>query len=160
MTSLREYQPVFVVVLLALIFALITSMTPAFHVHVLMNHFMGFFLCLFAMFKLFDVPGFADGFQMYDVIAKKIRAYGLLYPFIELGLGIAYLASVQPFFTNVITAILMSVSALGVFKSLRAGMNVRCACLGTVLKVPLSTVSVVENCSMVIMALANLVFMR
>lgn len=38
-----------------------------------MRQFMGIFLVIFAMFKLFDLPGFADGFQKYDLIAKRYR---------------------------------------------------------------------------------------
>src|ERR1700730_19450143 len=47
-----------------------------------MHDFMGFFLVVFSMFKLFDLEGFADGFQMYDLLAKPVRAYAYLYPFI------------------------------------------------------------------------------
>jgi|GEM_PF-4057107 len=40
-----------------------------------MSYFMGFFLCQFALLKLFNPVQFADGFQMYDLIAGKSRAY-------------------------------------------------------------------------------------
>ena len=50
----------------------------------------------------------------------------------------------------------MLISSIGVIKSLRSGMNIKCACLGTVLSVPLSTVSVVENLGMGLMAFYNL----
>ena len=61
-----------------------------------MHDFMGFFLVVFSMFKLFDLEGFADGFQMYDPLARPIRPYAYLYPFVELGLGLGYLAHWQP----------------------------------------------------------------
>jgi len=121
-----------------------------------MNGVMGYFLCLLAMFKLFDIAGFADGFQMYDLIAKKYRTYAYCYPFIELSLGLAYLSNFAPFITNIFTLLIMSISAIGVIKSLQKGMNIKCACLGTVLSVPLSTISVVENIGMGLMAFFNL----
>ena len=117
-----------------------------------MRQFMGFFLVIFAMFKLFDLNGFADGFQMYDLIAKHFRSYALVYPFIELVLGLGYLANAFPILTSAILLVVMVVGATGVFCALRKGLDVACACLGTALKVPLSTVAVVEDIGMALMA--------
>ena len=49
-----------------------------------MADFMGFFLIVFAMFKLFDLRGFADGFQKYDLLAMRCRPYALGYPLLDL----------------------------------------------------------------------------
>ena len=46
----------------------------------------------------------------------------------------------------------MAWSALGVISALRRGLDVNCACMGTVLKVPLSTVALTENVGMGAMA--------
>lgn len=153
--KLKDYQPLIIVVVLSLAmsFAIYTNFSPG-----LMNLFMGFFLCLLAMFKLFDISGFADGFQMYDIIAKQMRIYAYIYPFIEVGLGLAFLAGLWPLFTNIMTLIVMTISAIGVIKSIATGMDLRCACLGTILKVPLSTVSIVENVGMGLMAIFNIIF--
>ncbi len=118
---------------------------------------MGVSLCLFSMFKLFDIAGFADGFQMYDLIAKNSRTYALAYPWIELTLGVAYLSFVIPAITYLITIILMTIGTVGVFKSLQEGLDIRCACMGTVLNVPLSTVTLTEDLGMGLMALLMLV---
>jgi hypothetical protein len=118
-----------------------------------MTQVMGMFFLLLAMFKLFDLSGFADGFQMYDVVAKKFRNYAYVYPFIELMLGALYLSGQYPLFTNIVTVVVMAVSAAGVFLSMKRGYKFKCACLGTVLNVPLSTVSLVENLGMGLMAL-------
>ena len=117
---------------------------------------MGIFLCIFAMFKIFNIQDFVDGFSMYDLVVKKFKPYGYAYPFIELGLGLAYLSFFKPNLIYVITIIVMTIGALGVIKSLRKGMNIKCACLGTVLNVPLSTVAVVEDVGMAFMALIML----
>jgi small basic protein len=119
-----------------------------------MHAFMGFFLVVFALLKLFDLRGFADGFQMYDLLAKHFRPYALLYPFLELALGLAYLAFWQPVTVYLATIVLLGFGALGVISALRKNLDVHCACMGTALKVPLSTVALVEDVGMAVMALA------
>jgi len=121
-----------------------------------MRRFMGLFLCVFAMFKLFDIPGFADGFSMYDLLAKRVKAYGYVYPFIELGLGLMYLADAMPIATNAVLMVVMLFGVTGVLLALRRGLDVNCACMGTALDVPLSTVAVVEDLGMAAMAAAML----
>jgi hypothetical protein len=119
-----------------------------------MHAFMGFFLVVFALLKLFDLRGFADGFQMYDLLAKRSRAYALVYPFIELALGLAYLAFLRPDIVYLCTVVVLGFGALGVITALRRGLDVRCACMGTALKVPLSTVALIEDLAMAGMAAA------
>lgn len=121
-----------------------------------MHDFMGFFLVVFSMFKFFDLGGFANGFQMYDLLAKPFRPYAYIYPFLELGLGLGYLAHWEPRGIYVTTIALMLFGSMGVFNALRTGLNTHCACLGTVLKVPLSTVALVEDLGMAAMAGAML----
>jgi hypothetical protein len=121
-----------------------------------MNLFMGFFFCLLSMFKFFNLEGFKEGFQKYDLIAKQYPSYAYFYPFIELGLGLLYLSNFYPITTNIITLGIMTISGLGVWTSIRSGLKTNCACLGTVLQVPLSTVSVIENLGMALMAAVNL----
>lgn len=121
-----------------------------------MHDFMGFFLIVFSMFKFFNLEGFADGFQMYDLLAKPFRPYAYLYPFIELGLGLGYLAHWQPAVIYTATVVVMVFGSLGVFNALRKGLDVNCACMGTVLKVPLSTVALTEDLGMAAMAAAML----
>lgn len=111
------------------------------------------------MLKLFHPQDFADGFQMYDLVAKKSRIYAYAYPLIELGLGLGYLAHIFPVLVYILTIIILGIGAVGVIKALIKGLNVRCACLGTVLDVPLSTVTLTEDLGMVAMA-AILLFSR
>jgi len=123
-----------------------------------MHDFMGFFLVIFSMFKFFDLRGFADGFQMYDLLAKPFRPYAYIYPFLELGLGLAYLSMVQPLTIYIATVVLMSFGALGVLNALFNKLDIECACMGTALKVPLSTVALLENFGMAAMAMAMITF--
>ncbi|MCB1118349.1 MAG: hypothetical protein KDK65_00145 [Chlamydiia bacterium] len=123
-----------------------------------MSSFMGVLFCQFALLKLFDIPGFADGFAMYDLLAQRSRAYALTYPFIELALGLAYLSGFYPPATYIVTIVVMLFGSIGVLLSLKRGLNIHCACMGTALKVPLSTVTLVEDLGMALMAFAMLMF--
>jgi len=155
----RDYWPLIVIVTVALLCAFASQWAVGkWDGVVWMRQFMGVFLVIFSMFKLFDLRGFADGFQMYDIIAKRFRSYALIYPFIELVLGLAYLGNVAPILTSSILLVVMLIGTSGVLWALHKGLDVACACLGTVLKVPLSTVAVVEDVGMAVMAAAMLLF--
>lgn len=121
----------------------------------MMNFMAGFFL-VFSAFKFLDLRGFADAYAGYDLLAKRWHAYGYIYPFLELALGLAYLFRVAPDGTNIATLLLMGFSSLGVIAALANKRRIVCACLGTVLKLPMSTVTLVEDLGMAIMAAAML----
>jgi len=121
-----------------------------------MGNFMGAFFLAFSFFKLLDLRGFADAYRSYDVVARRAPAYGYLYPFIELLLGAAYVTGFQPAATNLVTLVVMAVSSVGVIQSLLNRRKIRCACLGTVFNLPMSTVTLVEDGLMIAMASAAL----
>jgi hypothetical protein len=122
-----------------------------------MHYFMGIFLTCFALLKTFNLSAFADGFQMYDIIAKRFRGYAYAYPFIELALGLSYLAFFMPYVTYVATIIVMGIGTVGVIKALNKGLDINCPCMGSVLNVPLSTVTLTEDIGMGAMAAIMLV---
>ncbi len=154
---MKRYWPLFALILIVALEAM--ALTYGLHkgLFAWMHFFMGLFLCKFALLKLFNVKGFSEGFQMYDLVAKKVPGYGYLYPFIELTLGLAYLSFAYPVATYLITILLMAVGTLGVIRALRQGLDVRCACMGTALNVPLSTVTLSEDIGMGIMACIMLI---
>ncbi|MDZ4659461.1 MAG: cation transporter [Bythopirellula sp.] len=122
----------------------------------LMNSFMGLFFVVFAFFKILDVPGFARAYRSYDVITKRWPAYGYLYPWIELTLGVSYLLGLWPLATNLVTLGIMSVSTVGVVNAVRKKQQIQCGCLGTVFELPMSTVTIVEDVLMAAMAASSL----
>ena len=124
-----------------------------------MQNFMGAFFLAFSFFKLLDLRGFADSYRMYDIIAQRVPSYGYVYPFIELALGAAYIAGIQPSAVNMTTLMVMSVSSIGVIQSVLQKRKIRCACLGTVFNLPMSTVTLVEDGLMIAMAAAMLLGM-
>lgn len=121
-----------------------------------MNHFMAGFFIVFSFFKFLDLSSFADSYAMYDLLAKKVKAYGYVYPFIELALGIAYLISFNPLVTNIATIVVMGFSSIGVIQSVLNKQKIRCACLGAVFNLPMSTITIIEDLLMVSMAVATL----
>ena len=121
-----------------------------------MRYFMAGFFLVFSFFKLLDINAFANAYAGYDLLARRWRGWGLIYPFVELALGAAYLANFNPPLTHWATIIVMGFSAIGVIKAVASKTQIQCACLGTVFKLPMSTVTIVEDVGMVVMALLML----
>jgi copper chaperone CopZ len=121
--------------------------------HETMRYFMAGFFLVFAFFKLLDIQAFADAYAGYDLLAARWRPWGLIYPFVELGLGIAYLAHIAPTATAWVTIVVMGFSAIGVIQAVLDNRRIRCACLGNVFNLPMSTVTIVEDVGMVVMAI-------
>lgn len=157
---LATYQP------LLTVFAYITGIAllaawqnNALNGMLFMQFFMAGFFLAFSFFKMLDLSGFADSYSSYDVLAKRWRGYGFIYPFIELALGIAYLIDFNPFITNITTILVMGFSTIGVLQSVLNKRKIRCACLGAVFNLPMSTVTIIEDLLMVFMAIAMLYLM-
>ncbi|MES2498996.1 MAG: heavy-metal-associated domain-containing protein [Pseudomonadota bacterium] len=123
-----------------------------FKLHRFMPNFMAGFFLFFSFFKLLDLAGFASSYSMYDLLAKRVYNYGFIYPFIELGLGIAYLINISPTLINTITLIVMAFSSLGVIQAVMNKQKIRCACLGTGFNLPMTTVTIIEDLLMAAMA--------
>jgi copper chaperone CopZ len=117
-----------------------------------MRYFMAGFFLAFSFFKFLDLPAFANAYAGYDLLASKWWGWGMVYPFVELGLGLAYLTHWQPALTHWITIIVMGFSAIGVIRAVVNKQAIRCACLGSVFNLPMSTVTIVEDVGMVLMA--------
>ncbi|HKO79247.1 MAG TPA: MauE/DoxX family redox-associated membrane protein [Chitinophagaceae bacterium] len=117
-----------------------------------MTHFMAGFFLVFSFFKLMNLKGFAEGYRSYDVVAKQVPAWGYIYPFVELMLGLAFLTGFQPLGTNIAAFLVMGVSSIGVIQSLVKKTSFQCACLGTIIKLPLSKVTLFEDLLMVTMS--------
>lgn len=122
----------------------------------LMRWFMGGFFVVFGFFKVINVKEFALAYSSYDLIAKRVRAYGYVYPFIELVLGVAYLISFSLVLINSITLIVMLISAAGVARELLKKNHIPCACLGMVFVLPMTTVTLIEDLLMAVMAVIML----
>lgn len=117
-----------------------------------MSHFMAGFFLVFSFFKLLNLRGFAESYSMYDIVAKKWRAWGYLYAFTELALGLAFLTGFNPKVTNAITFVVMTISIIGVLQSVLNKRKIKCACLGDVFNLPMSTITIIEDALMIAMS--------
>ncbi len=129
----------------------------SFHLHLFMNHIMaGFFIGL-SFFKFLNLKAFAESFSSYDPIAQRFLPYGFIYPFIELALGLLFIAGKGLLVANVITLLVLSITTVGVIIRLQSKGNFQCACLGAAFSLPLSAVTVFENIVMILMAVFSII---
>jgi prepilin signal peptidase PulO-like enzyme (type II secretory pathway) len=117
-----------------------------------MYDFMGIFFILSAALKLINLTEFAREYRKYDLIARQSTAYAYAYPFIELSLGVAYLIGWNIYLVNWVTLIIMLINTAGVGYALYKKQDTHCACLGHLMRVPISIFSLIENFLMAGMA--------
>lgn len=128
---------------------------PAFEA--LAAQFMGVFFIVFASFKLVNIKEFANGFRTYDLVAKKYPKYARLYPFLQLALGL--LMFIRPW-DSVLQAVAFIVSVLALMGAANAVVHkekIQCACLGNVIKMPLTTISIIEDGLMAVLSFYMLI---
>lgn len=151
---LQTYRPLLLVFSYILLVSLLVEWVDGhFELHRFMPNFMAGFFLTFSFFKLLDLKGFASSYAMYDLLAKRVPEYGLIYPFIELGLGVGYMVNGNSVILNSITFLVMAFSTLGVLIAVSNRQKIRCACLGAVFNLPMSTVTIIEDVLMACMAL-------
>jgi copper chaperone CopZ len=147
---IETYKPIL------LIFGYIVGVTVLIEVlngtiiwHRWMGNFMAGFFLVFSFFKLLNLKGFAEAYSLYDIVAKKWNEWGYVYAFIELTLGIAFFTGFNPLLTNGVTFIVMGVSIVGVLQSVLNRRKIKCACLGDVFNLPMSTITIIEDAIMI-----------
>lgn len=156
----QTYKPIL------LIFGYVTAISSMFawqnntlNAMVFMRVFMAGFFLVFSFFKMLNLKAFAESYAMYDIVAKKFSAWGYVYAFIELGLGLGFAFNLSPVILNWVTLVVMTVSILGVLESVINKKKIQCACLGAVFNLPMSTVTIVEDAIMIAMSAAMLIVM-
>ncbi|MBK9270956.1 MAG: cation transporter [Saprospiraceae bacterium] len=156
----ESYKPVLLIFLYILAVSLIIQIAGQdFDYMKWMRHFMAGFFLVFSFFKMLNLKNFAESYAMYDVIARKIPSWAYVYAFIELSLGIAYLVNFNPFVTNLVTSVVMSISIIGVLQTVLNKKKIQCACLGAVFNLPMSTVTIIEDGLMIAMSLSMLLML-
>jgi copper chaperone CopZ len=154
---------------LLIIFAFITGVAfiTAFHnqifemehfrLNMFLHNFMTGFFLVFSLFKLLDVSAFAKSFKQYDLLAKYIPGYAAQYPFIELSIGIACLINYELEMVYITEIAIMAIGLIGVVQSNLSKQKIQCACLGTVFKLPMSSITIIENSIMIAVGIALLI---
>jgi copper chaperone CopZ len=151
-SKLKQLTPLFLIFIYLIVGTLFLSHQLQVGPERGMQIFMGLFFIVFSFFKFLDYKGFPDSFKRYDPLAKRIPAYANLYPFLETALGIAFLGSWQLPIVLSITLGVLSFTTFGVLRALVQKAEIECACLGTVLKLPMTEATLIENGIMLIMA--------
>ena len=152
-TWLQTYKPILLIFGYILLTSLLIEwMGQPFQVERWMNHFMAGFFLVFSFFKMLDLPGFASSYSEYDIIARKWANWGYVYAFLEFLLGLFYMIGIYPLAINLFAFLLMSISLIGVLNSVLNKKSIRCACLGSVFNLPMSTVTIFEDGLMIAMS--------
>jgi len=133
-----SYLSFFVLISISVLLSLMLSLG--------LKGFLGFSLVLMASCKLMDIKAFVFRFKQYDILAKKLPAYGFVYPFLELGLGLLLLAGLLTSVLAVAAVIIGLLGICGVVKSLFIDKHrFNCASLGGHYPLPLSVLSLTEH---------------
>jgi copper chaperone CopZ len=123
-SKLKALYPLFLI--LSYVIAGSVYLTPSpFAVDEFMLNYMALFLIVFSFFKFLDYRGFPSSFANYDPLARQVLW---------------------------ITVVLLSITTIGVVQSLVNKRQIECACLGTVLKLPMTEATLIENSLMLVMA--------
>ena len=77
---------------------------------------------------------------------------GGIYPFIELGLGISLIRNYAPNWMLMLILGVLGITTVGVTRVLLQKKTMQCACLGSVLKLPMTEATLIENTIMLVMA--------
>ncbi|MDL5514081.1 heavy-metal-associated domain-containing protein [Arenibacter sp. M-2] len=154
-SKLQQLQP-----LLLILFYIVTASILLHYKNwdgnAVMLDFMGLFFIVFSFFKMLDLKNFPESFRMYDPLAKRVSIYGWIYPFIETTLGLMFLMRFEIEIALIATLIILSITTVGVTKTLLDKKSIRCACLGTALKLPMTEATFIENAIMIVMAIVML----
>jgi cation transport ATPase len=150
---IATYKPVLLIFgYITAISLLIENLNGAFVLMRWMNNFMAGFFLVFSFFKLLNLKGFAESYSMYDILAKRWNGWGYVYAFAELALGVAFITGFYPLLTNAVTLIIMVISIIGVLQSVLNKRKIKCACLGDVFNLPMSTITIIEDALMIVMS--------
>ena len=153
--KIKELYPLFLILVCVGLGAAFLQL-PTYTISGYMIDFMGLFFIVFSFFKFLDYKSFPESFATYDPLSKRVAFYGWLYPFLETALGLSFLFRYKIFLALWITLIVLSITTIGVITSLKSKNKIQCACLGTVLNLPMTEATLIENLIMIIMALSML----
>lgn len=154
-SKFQQLKPLFLILLYISVASILLNMKNC-NTTEAMFDFMGLFYIVFSFFKMLDLKGFPDSFRMYDPLAKKVPVYAKIYPFLETVLGLAFLMRFEVQIALIVTILVLGITTYGVTKTLLDKKSIRCACLGTALKLPMTEATFIENAIMLVMAIIML----
>ena len=155
-SKIQQLKPLFLIIFYITSASLLLNFKN-WNLNEFMLDFMGLFFIVFSFFKMLDLNGFLQSFKMYDPLAKRVSFYGRIYPFIETLLGLMFLMRYEINIALIITLVLLVITTIGVSKVLLQKQSIQCACLGTVLKLPMTEATLIEDSIMIVMAIVMII---
>lgn len=151
---LFEYRQLLKVFGIIVIFSFITSRLQVNgSYYVMLNYIMGSYFLVFGIVKTLNLQSVADNFKQYDLLAKYIPYYGLIYPYLEIVMAIIYFSSSAKIWPEIVTIIIFSSTFIGVAYRLWKKMPlVKCACFGGLIDLSISSFTLIENGFMILCA--------
>lgn len=150
-SKIKQLKPLFIILVYIFIASILLNYKNWNSSNAMLD-FMGLFYIIFSFFKILDIKGFSMSFRMYDPLAKQAPIYGYIYPFIEVILGMMFLIRFEVNIALILTVIVLGITTIGVTQTLINKRSIKCACLGTILNLPMTEATFIENALMIIMA--------
>jgi len=148
----KTYTPVVVVFIIAALMAAasIWALTGDLFTVRTVEWFVAFSMAMLAMLKLRDLESFSNMFLNYDVLARRVVRYGYVYPFAEALAAILMIAGgIWGLIAAPVALFIGTIGAWSVFKAVYIDKReLKCACVGGGMNVPLGFVSLTENLAM------------
>lgn len=145
---------------LTLMYILIGSLTAqypftSFNLSRFCSIFMGIWLITFSYLKLLNPRSFVHAFQKYDLFSMMVCSWWpWVFPFFEFTLGLFFILPSMNYLANILTLNVSALQMIQVYIALYQGKKLECACMGSLgFKLPLSTITFLENFTMMIMAM-------
>ncbi len=143
MNARLEYTKFFLLILLIIFFGSVVSNLLELE---LLQGVMGVFMITFGCIKLLGYSAFINSFRKYDFVSKRFVSYAFTFPFVEIILGLSMIL-ISTSLMNIVLSLALIVSlelSISIIYSLYIKQEVQCACLGNIIKLPLSKVSLFE----------------
>ncbi|MGJ8560319.1 MAG: MauE/DoxX family redox-associated membrane protein [Litorimonas sp.] len=148
----KTYTPVVVVFIIAALmaFASVWALTGDLFTVKAVEWFVAFSMAMLAMLKLRDLESFSNMFLNYDVLARRVVRYSYVYPFAEAFAAILMVAGgIFGLIAAPVALFIGTIGAWSVFKAVYIDKrDLKCACVGGGMNVPLGFVSLSENLAM------------
>jgi len=148
-TEIKSYLPIIYIYVFSITLTYVTKIFFNFNLSDSISIFLGIFSLTFAFFKILKLRDFVEAFSEYDFFTQKFRLYGFLFPFLELLFGASFLFLLDIVWIELLCLIFFSVNFISVLNALNKDKKFVCACLGDLIKLPLSKVSLIENLTMI-----------
>lgn len=107
--------------------------------------FIGWRLVILGGLKTLQLSSFVKIYGTYDIVTKRFKPYGFIYPFIEIILGLMFLLRFEVLLASWAIFVIILISLTSIYHALLSGKSLRCACLGTTFNLPLNYISFGEN---------------